>query len=131
MLIVWDQNFHLDSPCNLDTSKFCSKLQAHDLRQWVKGPTHKRGHTLDIGNTRDSSSLLSDISLTDPALYNKINCLAGDHLDFNSLCQTKTSETECLFANGKRLMLTTSNRIFQLLFRKLPLLNMLSPLSLL
>ena len=70
ILIVGDMNFHLDNKHDLDTKHFISCLQSFGLRQHVNTATHKHGHTLDVVITRDSSNLVSDLTVSDPHLCN-------------------------------------------------------------
>ena len=59
ILITGDLNLHLDVANDPSSVKFRSLLQAHGLCQLVQGPTHKKGHTLDVVITRDTSALVS------------------------------------------------------------------------
>ena len=58
VIITGDLNFHLDNANDADAVRFNGTLEAHGLVQHVVGPTHKKGHTLDVVITRDISSLL-------------------------------------------------------------------------
>ena len=49
LLIVGDFNFHLDDLNNRHAKRF---VDGFGLQQHVKGPTHKKGHTLDLIITR-------------------------------------------------------------------------------
>ena len=53
-VLVGDINFHLDMPTNTSTAHFNSLLGTYGLMQHISGPTHKKGHTLDIVITRES-----------------------------------------------------------------------------
>ncbi|ELU12644.1 hypothetical protein CAPTEDRAFT_185599 [Capitella teleta] len=47
-LIVGDFNFHLDDCGDADASTFSDLLTSFGLKQHVRGPTHEKGHTLDL-----------------------------------------------------------------------------------
>jgi hypothetical protein len=48
VLITGDLNFHLDDSNDIYSRKLIETLQDHGLQQHVIGPTHVRGHTLDV-----------------------------------------------------------------------------------
>ena len=81
IIITGDLNFHLDNVNDTDAGRFNGTLEAHGLVQHVVGPTHKKGHTLDVVITRDISSLLIGMpTVSEPYLgYTKGNP-SGDHL---------------------------------------------------
>ena len=58
LIITGDFNFHVDDACNRDAVNFLDLLESADLEQRVIGPTHKRGHTLDLVIVRQDESLL-------------------------------------------------------------------------
>ena len=58
LIITGDLNFHLDDTNDSDATKFLQSLDEHGLFQHVTGPTHQRGHTLDVLITRESDTLL-------------------------------------------------------------------------
>lgn len=71
-ILVGDLNFHLDLPSNTCTAQLNSLLDTHGLTQHITGPTHRKGHTLDVVITRESSESLlcsvpavSDLGLCD------------------------------------------------------------------
>ena len=66
LIILGDINIHLDRDI-ADTKKFNNLLSSHGLVQLVTGPTHRRGHTLDVVITRPSS-LVTEISAALPSL---------------------------------------------------------------
>ena len=80
ILIVGDINFHLDNKHDPDTKHFISCLQSFGLRQHVNTATHKHGHTLDVVITRDSSNLVSELTVSDPHLCNDGGKITRDHL---------------------------------------------------
>ena len=67
LLIAGDFNFHIDDLNNGDAQRFTYQLDAANLRNFVQGPTHKSGHTLDLVITRENDGLVSKVS-TDESL---------------------------------------------------------------
>jgi len=61
-------NFHLDIVDDRDAQRFIGILYPYGLQQHVCEPTHVHGHTLDIVITRNSSTIVSDVEVTDPGL---------------------------------------------------------------
>lgn len=61
ILICGDFNIHVDNPADCNANRFKSLLQSHSLVQYVNGPTHVRGHCLDLLLTRSSSDLISEV----------------------------------------------------------------------
>ena len=57
LLIVGDFNIHVDTVNSLSDS-FTNILDANGLKQHADQPTHRKGHTLDLVITRDTSGLL-------------------------------------------------------------------------
>ena len=57
ILIAGDFNFHVDNTTDPDTIKFNKILESFNLQQHINGPTHKRGHTLDLIITRNEDKL--------------------------------------------------------------------------
>jgi len=78
LYIVGDMNFHLDSPNDSDTVKFTDSLQACDFMQHVTGPTHLKGHTLDVVITRNTTHN-THVRVVDPVLCDKNGNVSGDH----------------------------------------------------
>ena len=76
-------NFHLDNKHDLDTKHFISCLQSFGLCQHVNTATHKHGHTLDVVITRDSSNLVSELTVSDHHLCNDGGKITRDHLAVN------------------------------------------------
>ena len=79
VLILGDLNFHLDIPDDPDTQRFMSTLASCGLQQHVREPTHIHGHTLDVLITRDCSSIISDIDVSDPGLCDFSGKKTKDH----------------------------------------------------
>lgn len=55
-LIVGDFNLHIDKPSSI-TDEFINTMKEYDFIQHVSGPTHIKGHTLDLLFTRKSDEL--------------------------------------------------------------------------
>ena len=63
LLVVGDFNFHLDNvSTNRDAILFLDLLDSTNLIQHVETPTHNRGHLLDLVITRNSDTVISDLS---------------------------------------------------------------------
>ena len=67
LLITGDFNIHVEYPSNVDARRFTSLLDAANLCNHVKSPTHKSGHTLDLVVTGENDGLVSKLS-TDESL---------------------------------------------------------------
>ena len=58
LLIAGDLNFHVDDPTDKDACTFLHILDSTNLEQYVIGPTHRDGHTLDVVISRRSNNLV-------------------------------------------------------------------------
>ena len=67
LLVVGDFNFHMDK-CNNETENFKSLIHCLNLEQHVSGPTHKKGHTLDLVLTRSDELFISDLYVQAPII---------------------------------------------------------------
>ena len=47
-------NFHVDDAYNADATKFSDCVNSVGMVMHVRGPTHKKGHTLDVLLTRST-----------------------------------------------------------------------------
>jgi len=47
VLILWDFNLHIDCFCSV-ASEFITLTESFHFKQCVSGPTHIKGHTLDL-----------------------------------------------------------------------------------
>ena len=54
-------------------------LESTRLKQHVQGPTHYKGHTLDILLSRDKSDILCNVQVTDIGLSDDDGNLTCDH----------------------------------------------------
>ena len=61
LLIAGDFNFHLDDLNNRYAKRFVDILDGFGLQQHVKGPTHNKGHTLDLIITTSVVGLDDDL----------------------------------------------------------------------
>ncbi len=59
-VILGDFNIHIDLPYKPESSKFLTTLSSADLYQFVSGPTHTHGHTLDLVIARHGDDLVRD-----------------------------------------------------------------------
>lgn len=67
-VIVGGVNFRLDRSNDRDTMKCNNTLQLCGMQQFVREPTHVRGHTLDVVISRDDSNIVSDVYVTGPGI---------------------------------------------------------------
>ena len=63
LLVASDFNFHTDDESNNETGSFIALLKAGDRTQYVEGPTHVAGHTIDLLITRSSYAFLDNIRI--------------------------------------------------------------------
>lgn len=64
LLIAGDFNFHMDNLLDRDAAKFSDFIDSSGLFQHVCGPTHVKGHTLDLILTRFTESFVTNVSST-------------------------------------------------------------------
>lgn len=79
-ILVGDLNFHLDVPGNADAQRFLQVLESCGLKQHVLAPTHQKGHTLDVLITKYASTVITDITISDPGLCDSEGNPSGDHM---------------------------------------------------
>jgi hypothetical protein len=65
IVICGDFNFHVDDKNDNEASSFCTLLSSFGLQQHVSGPTHSKGHTLDLLISRSDDSFIQDIKVKD------------------------------------------------------------------
>ena len=75
LIITGDFNIHVDQPHTNPSSQFINLLHDFSLTQHINFPTHSQGHTLDLLITRFTSTILSSVSSTDPALSDHLAIL--------------------------------------------------------
>ena len=73
----------------MDTIKACG------LQQHVHEPTHVLGHTLDVVISRDTSHIVSDITVTDPGLCDHLGKLTRDHFAVGVCSLYILSDVKC------------------------------------
>ena len=83
-LIAGDFNFHLDDLDNRHVKQFVDILDGFGLQQHVKGPTHKKGHTLDLIITRlvmgPDDALVQRVKVRDPCIADHFTVHCELHL---------------------------------------------------
>lgn len=94
LLIVGNFKYHMDDTRNLDTVKFNKVLESFSLVQHVNGPTHKKGHILDLIITRVVEELVTSIEIRDPMLsdHSAVHCklrLKKPHLERKEISYRK------------------------------------------
>ena len=75
-VIAGDFNFHMDNCDDYNAKLMSELLESASMVQHVSGPTHTKGHTLDLVITRDSDTLVSNVK-TDSSLpsdHSAIKC---------------------------------------------------------
>lgn len=68
LLVVGDFNLHVDSSCDVNAVHFGDLIASFDLKQWVTGPTHTSGHTLNLIITRNQCNLIGNVTVHDPLI---------------------------------------------------------------
>ncbi len=83
ILIAGDFNFHVDNITDPDTIKFNKILESFNLQQHINGPTHKRGHTLDLIITRNEDKLVTGTKIHDLVISDHFAIHSTLKLDVN------------------------------------------------
>ena len=65
IIMTGDINIHIHDNNNLLTRSLMLILERTGLKQHVQGPTHYKGHTLDVLLSRDKSDILCNVQVTD------------------------------------------------------------------
>ena len=77
-MIAGDLNFHVDDLTDKDACTFLDILDSANLEQYVIGPTHRDGHTLDVVISRRSDNLVDNFSIWDdiytPVVHYGVKC---------------------------------------------------------
>ncbi|CAB4024715.1 Hypothetical predicted protein [Paramuricea clavata] len=81
ILMAGDFNFYIDNIGDSATIK-----ESFNLQQHVNGPTHKKGHTLDLIITRNEDKLVTGIRIHDPVI--------SDHLAIHCTLQLEKPPLE-------------------------------------
>ncbi|KAG1714818.1 Papilin [Nymphon striatum] len=90
LIVLGDFNFHMENESNRNATKLKELLTALDLVQHVHGPTHEKGHTLDLVITKSFESCATSIELD--------NLLPSDHclIHFvSNLTRPRTRKVKC------------------------------------
>ncbi|KAJ8040406.1 hypothetical protein HOLleu_14687 [Holothuria leucospilota] len=58
VMIAGDFNVHVDDPDKPDVRRFISSYESAGFRQYVDGPTHRYGHTLDLVFAREDDQII-------------------------------------------------------------------------
>ena len=79
IVLLGDINFHLENSTQSNSRSFIQTLESNNLKQHTQGPTHYSGHTLDVVITRETSTLIRDVTVTDIGLCNDDGNLLNGH----------------------------------------------------
>ncbi|KAM4539925.1 uncharacterized protein PAE49_020669 [Odontesthes bonariensis] len=82
---IWDFNIHMDNNMDTNAKELCSLLDTFGLLQHVNGPTHTRGHTLDLVISKGVD--ISSVDIKDLALSDHFWRVFVSQPDKTSLCQ--------------------------------------------
>ncbi len=64
LIVMGDFNLHVDSISSIPAKKFLTMMESYGFHQYVTGPTHGKGHTLDLVFARPDDGLISCVSVT-------------------------------------------------------------------
>jgi hypothetical protein len=64
LIVMGDFNLHVDSSSSIPAKKFLTMMESYGFHQYVTGPTHDKGHTLDLVFARPDDGLISCASVT-------------------------------------------------------------------
>ncbi|XP_068675378.1 uncharacterized protein [Montipora foliosa] len=75
-MITGDFNLHLDDKSDPTCINFLQLLESFNLRQHVREPTHRSGHTLDLIITREDEKIIGPVSVTESIISDRniVNC---------------------------------------------------------
>ena len=85
LIVLGDFNIQMDDTTSTSASKFVHLLQEYGLHQYVSGPTHNRGHMVDLVITRSPSDI-NNITHQDP--------LISDHELISFFIKSQDPETK-------------------------------------
>ena len=77
--VLGDLNIHFDKCTDSLVTKFLAILDSCGFQQLVKGPTHVKGHTLDVNITQNYNTNVHNINVSDPALCDRNGQFTCDH----------------------------------------------------
>ena len=81
VLINGDFNIHVDNIYDNHATQFVSLFECMNLKQLVKEPTHRHGHTLDLLIVPSTASFINDVHVFDPQLSD--HCVISCTIHFN------------------------------------------------
>ena len=64
LIVMGDFNLHVDSSSSIPANKFLTMMESYGFHQYVTGPTHNRGLTLDLVFARPDDGLILCASVT-------------------------------------------------------------------
>ena len=103
LIVMGDLNFHVDGASNVVTSRFGDCVNSVGMVMHVRGPTHKKGHTLDVLLTRRAHEhWIRNVTITDMGL--------SDHYAVSytlNICQQHTGMTSIKYCNLRRVNAVT------------------------
>ena len=79
IIVLGDINIHLDVNTNPHTRRFTKLLENNEFKQHIHEPTHYLGHTLDVLITRNTSDIVSKVTVIDIGLCNNDGHVLHDH----------------------------------------------------
>ncbi|XP_068704693.1 uncharacterized protein [Montipora foliosa] len=65
LMITGDFSLHVDNKSDPTCINFLQLLESFNLRQHVREPTHRSGHTLDLIITREDENIIGPVSVTE------------------------------------------------------------------
>ena len=80
LLMVGDFNIYVDNQQDAHAQQFMEILTSLNLEQHVSGPTHIRGHTLDLIVTRTSETIITPIKTHAPIMSDHMPLTFGLHI---------------------------------------------------
>ena len=101
--MMGDLNFHVDDASNVDATRFSDCVNSVGMIMHVRGPTHKKGHTLDVLLTRSADEhLIRNVTVADMGL--------SDHYAVSytlNICQQHTGMTNIKYRNFRTVNAVT------------------------
>ena len=76
LMITGDFNLHADNKSDPTCINFLQLLESFNLRQHVREPAHRSGHTLELIITREDENIIGPVSVTESIISdrNLVNC---------------------------------------------------------
>ena len=82
-ILTGDLNFHIDVSQDADASRFLHTICTAGFKQHVVGPTHNKGHTLDVVLTLENDSIINHINVIDHGICDRHGNPVCDHKAIN------------------------------------------------